>query len=144
MIGWLFSVGLPLDANFDMTEEMKATLSGRWHEADDCDHSGRRILELQSSLALINSSAPLPLHLTSPDQYNRQPFRHPALDVSLRLDYEVKDKLVTHTKLANLGYRYGLLSVLRWKPRQVSLVMHRAYRFNSIGASFNEKCKRPC
>ena len=113
--GWPFSVG-PKSFRMCKGSFVRLLRNG----ADMCNNSGRRILELQTSLALLNSSAPLPPHLTSIDHYGRQPFRHPALDVSQHLNHEVKDKIFTYNKLADLGFKYGLLAVVRWKPRKVS------------------------
>ena len=37
----------------------------------------------------------------------------------MRLNYEVKDNTATKRDLADLANKYGLLSVVRWKPKQV-------------------------
>jgi len=80
--------------------------------------AGRRIVELQSSLALVhgaaaNNSAPMP------DQYGREPFSHPALQGLDGLTETAKLKTLEKRRLSQLAERYGLDGVLRWKPQRV-------------------------
>lgn len=84
---------------------------------------GRRIVSLQTSLALINSSQPT-LHMSgntsesSVDSYGRIPFTHPALSGLPNLASEAKDDILSISRLANLAERYGLDKVVRWKPKK--------------------------
>ncbi|MCJ1310421.1 hypothetical protein MMC25_004085 [Agyrium rufum] len=77
---------------------------------------GKRIIELQVSLALLSS--PLrTAEIPAQDEFKREPFRHPALDLAARLDATTKTTAVDKPTLANLAYKYGLLGVVRWKPK---------------------------
>lgn len=78
---------------------------------------GRRIVSLQTSLALINSpqAAPIP-HM---DQYGRKPYDHPALGGLSGLTPEAKDNELNISRLAPIAQRYGLDKVTRWKPARV-------------------------
>lgn len=95
--------------------------------ADTKVSTGRRIVNLQKSLAVLSHSSTMPnrpLH----DVYGRVPFQHPALDGVGNLlgvpngDSEQKDDprfLGGKEQIAQLADRYGLLSVIRWKPKNV-------------------------
>ncbi|KAL4895970.1 ribonuclease-III-like-domain-containing protein [Aspergillus ambiguus] len=77
---------------------------------------GKRIVQLQASLALVQSpggDAP-----RSSDAFGRQPFVHPALDGLPNLSANTKDLLTSKTKLAELAQKYELQKVLRWSPRK--------------------------
>lgn len=84
---------------------------------------GRRIVSLQTSLALINSPQPTlptsgnPSELPT-DSYGRTPFTHPALTGLSNLTSEAKDDILSISRLANLAERYGLDKVVRWKPKK--------------------------
>ena len=64
-----------------------------------------------------------------PDAYGRVPFQHPALDGVRRLlvfdrtdSDEIEDDprfLGGKQEIAHLADQYGLLSVVRWKPKNV-------------------------
>lgn len=93
--------------------------------------SGRRIVNLEKSLAVVSRSPTTPTR-SLPDVYGRYPFQHPALD-GLRnlwdddsLDSEKIDDsrhLGGKKQLADLADRYRLLSVVRWKPKNVIAVL---------------------
>ncbi|KAI9707677.1 MAG: hypothetical protein M1836_000638 [Candelina mexicana] len=76
-------------------------------------------LELESSLALVNSSTSTGLGRPPQDPYGREPFKHAALDGLANLTDRIKSQTLDTGRLAQLGERYGLTSVLRWKPRKV-------------------------
>jgi len=77
---------------------------------------GKRIVDLQTSLALLNrtdGTFPPP-----PDTHQREPFRHPGIDLLPRLNHDAKEQFVNKSKMAHLADSLGLLSVVRWKPRK--------------------------
>lgn len=79
----------------------------------------------------MSRSSATPTH-SLPDEYGRVPFQHPALD-GLRNLYDddggTSEKtddpryLGGQKQLADLADRYGLLSVVRWKPRKVIAIL---------------------
>ena len=84
---------------------------------------GRRIVDLQTSLAILNSHSstgepPLP-----PDEFERDPFSHPALETLPRLTEDVRKDAMARKRLAGIAERYGLLTVLRWKPKKVGTLL---------------------
>lgn len=88
--------------------------------------TGRRIVNLHRSLAIVSRSPTIPTHPR--DVYGRVPFQHPALDgVRNLLGIESKDSdeiedprfLGGKQEIAHLADRYGLLRVIRWKPKNV-------------------------
>jgi len=89
---------------------------------------GKRIVELQMSMALVNISRP-PTQKIGQDEYGRYPFDHPALDGLLNLTAPVKAEILDKRRLYALSDKYGLLPVLRWRPKKVylpTLSMHRS------------------
>ena len=80
--------------------------------------SGRRIVELQASLHMIAGSATTPEH-TLPDRWGRKPFKHPALEGLAGLTSGRKKAVLEKKRTAQLASKYGLTSVLRWKPKLV-------------------------
>jgi dsRNA-specific ribonuclease len=80
---------------------------------------GRRIVSLQTSLALLNSPQATPL--PAKDNHGRQPYTHPALDGLPGLTHEAKDSVLDKSRLAPIAQRYGLDKVTRWKPKEVCL-----------------------
>ena len=85
---------------------------------------GRRIVELQTSQALINSpqenqwprdkeGKPIP------DEFGRKPFLHPALSGLQGLTDEAEGMVLNKTRLSQIAERYGLDKVTRWKPKRV-------------------------
>lgn len=92
--------------------------------------AGRRIYNLQTSLALIHKYSSNPS--LAPDSYGRVPFQHPALEGLENLTEESKS-LTTETKnqarkrLAQLAERYGFGNVIRWKPKRVRWALNPIY-----------------
>lgn len=85
---------------------------------------GRRIVELQTSQALINS----PQENEWPkqrdgkpkrDEFGREPFLHPALNGLQGLTDEAEGTILSKIRLSQLAERYGLDKVTRWKPKRV-------------------------
>ncbi|KAL9117438.1 MAG: hypothetical protein Q9187_006026 [Circinaria calcarea] len=82
---------------------------------------GKRIVDLQTCLGLLN----LPSSTIGPavqDKYGRIPFQHAALQTLPLLNQDARSKLQQKSKLATVAENYGLLSVLRWKPKKVDHV----------------------
>ncbi|KAL9128769.1 MAG: hypothetical protein Q9217_002618 [Psora testacea] len=80
---------------------------------------GKRIVELQTTLALVHGSSRRPIHIPA-DAYDREPFKHPALQGLDSLTDHNKAISTDRERIAQLGERYGLDSVLRWKPRKAT------------------------
>jgi hypothetical protein len=75
-------------------------------------------VDLQASLALLNRGAQeKPQDLV--DQFGRERFQHPALDGIVDVNDTTKADLLEKKKVAQLADKYGLLGVLRWRPRFV-------------------------
>lgn len=86
--------------------------------------SGRRIIELQTSQALINSPQKNQWPRDSqnrpmPDEFGRRPFLHPALSGLQGLTDEAEAAMLSKERLAQIGERYGLDKVTRWTPKNV-------------------------
>ncbi|KAF2703002.1 hypothetical protein K504DRAFT_393396 [Pleomassaria siparia CBS 279.74] len=98
---------------------------GRRGHNDRLAYLGRRIVELQTSHALLNSpqvegwpkdSAGRPM----PDEFGRRPFLHAALSGLPGLTKEAESQVLDKTRLAPIAERYGLDKVTRWKPKQAA------------------------
>ncbi|KAL2824040.1 ribonuclease-III-like-domain-containing protein [Aspergillus cavernicola] len=78
---------------------------------------GKRVVQLQASLALAQSPADTSNTVT-PDRFGREPFAHPALDGLDNLSPNTKKYFTDKLKLAEVARDYELLKVLRWSPRK--------------------------
>ncbi|KAF7592061.1 hypothetical protein BBP40_000726 [Aspergillus hancockii] len=78
---------------------------------------GKRIVQLQASLALVQSPGSA-TNATAADYYGRETFAHPALDGLNNLSPSTKNLLTSKSKLAELAQKYELEKVLRWSPRK--------------------------
>jgi large subunit ribosomal protein L15 len=85
--------------------------------------SGRRIVDLQTSQALISSPQEtqwprddkgIPLN----DEYGRKPYLHPALNGLQGLTDEAQGTVLDKARLARIAERYGLDKVTRWTPKR--------------------------
>lgn len=81
--------------------------------------TGRMIIELQTSLALIQGMTGIEARIPQ-DKHDRKPFKHVALEGLNTLTEDNKRFALQQRVLADLGESYGLHDVLRWKPRKVS------------------------
>ncbi|MCJ1246780.1 hypothetical protein MMC30_003989 [Trapelia coarctata] len=81
---------------------------------------GKRIVDLQTSLAVLNTQPNPELFAPPPDPFGREPFQHPALETLPQLTEEVRKDSKGKRRMAEIAERYGLMSVLRWKPRMAS------------------------
>jgi large subunit ribosomal protein L15 len=86
--------------------------------------AGRRIVELQTSQALISSpqqtewprdAKGVPLT----DEFGRKPYIHPALNGLQGLTDEAEALVLSKSRLAPIAERYGLDKVTRWTPKRV-------------------------
>jgi len=101
--------------------------------------TGKRIVDLQTSLALLNG----PKHSQSqptgtPDEYGRVPFEHPALRGLDGLTEKAKAAVLDKRRLAGLAEKYRLRGVIRWKPRKVRL-LHVAFIQSLLSASLTRR-----
>ncbi|OQO15138.1 hypothetical protein B0A48_00520 [Cryoendolithus antarcticus] len=81
---------------------------------DKLAYLGKRILDLQTSLALLRSPPPASFS----DALDPHIFTHPALSTLNNLTPHTKGSTLSPKRLAQLATSYGLKSVVRWKPRQ--------------------------
>lgn len=84
--------------------------------------AGKRIVDLQTSLALLNGPTGSGSASTAVEEdiYGRIPFQHPSLANLESVTSRSKEQLLDKRRLAQLAERYGLNKVIRWKPRQIS------------------------
>lgn len=92
---------------------------GRRGFNDRLNFLGKRIVELQTSLNLFHSSSAIPFPETK-DKYGREPFRHPALDGLAGVSLETRHQILNMDRLAQLGEKYELDTVIRWKPKRAT------------------------
>jgi hypothetical protein len=88
--------------------------------ANHHDGTGKRIVELQLSTALV-SMPRNPTQVEGPDEYGRVPFDHPALDGVLNLSELTKSEILDKARLFRIARSHNLEGVVRWKPRKVFL-----------------------
>lgn len=111
---------------------------GRSIRSDTENCTGKRIVDLQTSLALIRSASFHP-KIAAPDPYGRAAFEHPALQGLEVLSSEAKLDLTDRKRLARIADGYGLAGVIRWKPKQVG---HRQWVQLETGRA-DTNCGRP-
>lgn len=58
----------------------------------------------------------------TPDEHGRQPFQHPATQTVEVLNGGGKAYFMHHNQMSAVAARYGLPEVVRWQPKDVSLV----------------------
>lgn len=96
---------------------------GRRGFNDRLAYLGRRIVELQTSQALIQAPQEnewprddngIPLN----DEFGRKPYLHPALNGLPGLTAEAEGLVLNKTRLSQIAERYGLDKVTRWKPKR--------------------------
>lgn len=81
--------------------------------------AGRRIVELQMTLALLSSSAK-DVFKVGEDPHGRDPFQHPAIEGIEVLNGGARAHLLHHKRIAETCQQYGLQHVIRWNPKRVS------------------------
>ena len=82
------------------------------------------MVDLQTSLALLNRSDGTFVDPPDGHEHERQPFRHPGVDLLPRLSEQSRREWADNGRMATLASNLGLLDVLRWKPRQVGQIPH--------------------
>ncbi|KAK0663384.1 hypothetical protein DIS24_g1343 [Lasiodiplodia hormozganensis] len=90
---------------------------GRRGFNDRLAYLGKRIVELQTSLALLNMPRG-PVGGRQADPYGREPFQHNLLNGFQNLSSRSKDEFLSKTRLAGLAREYGFESVMRWRPKK--------------------------
>jgi large subunit ribosomal protein L15 len=96
---------------------------GRRGFNDRLAYLGRRIVELQTTEALINSPQQHqwpkdPKGVPINDEYGRKPYLHPALDGLQGLTDEAESLVLSKSRLAPIAERYHLHKVTRWTPKR--------------------------
>lgn len=76
------------------------------------------MVNLQLSLALLHSSQKSN-SLAEVDQYGRKPPNTPELEGVLNVSDGMKAQYLSQYKLGALAQKYGIVEVMRWKPKQV-------------------------
>ncbi|KAK5937211.1 hypothetical protein PMZ80_010511 [Knufia obscura] len=80
---------------------------------------GRQIVELQTSLGLLNNVDANGYMSNSQDAYGRQPFHHPSIENVEVLNGGGKQFFLHHKQISGVAARYGLPEVVRWQPKDV-------------------------
>ncbi|KAF4628837.1 hypothetical protein G7Y89_g9314 [Cudoniella acicularis] len=80
---------------------------------------GRRILNLQTNLALVQSHSGTQTQSALVASDGRQPFTHPALEGLANLSKTPIGEVLTKTRLANLATQLGMREIIRWRPRNI-------------------------
>ena len=79
-------------------------------------------MDLQASIAALTTASNKFATPPEPDPYGRIPFQHPALENVESLTEASKSMLMGTEQMLLLAEAYGLPSVVRWKPKNVSCV----------------------
>ena len=81
--------------------------------------AGRRILNMQTNLTLLNSSAASQTpRFTSPTD-DREPFQHVALEGLEYLTDTPIAEVLTKARLAKFASQLDMAEIMRWRPRNV-------------------------
>lgn len=88
---------------------------GRRGFNDRLAYLGKRILDLQASLALL-STAPMSSSTTAATDSNI--FQHPSLHGLENITPLARNEALNKTRVARVAYTYGLDKVVRWKPKK--------------------------
>ncbi|KAK5056668.1 hypothetical protein LTR84_012200 [Exophiala bonariae] len=79
---------------------------------------GKRIVELQCSLGLLNARDSSKHHLKDhPSSHGREPFSHPATDAIEVLSGGARHWFTHHKQLSTIAQRNGFPEVVRWHPK---------------------------
>ncbi|KAL9014331.1 MAG: hypothetical protein Q9173_001019 [Seirophora scorigena] len=99
-----------------LTVTHKSFDHGRRGFNDRLAYLGKRIVGLQASLHMIAASTATP-EPTRADQWGREPFEDPVLAGLAGLTLEKKQAVLDPKRMAQLASKYGMIPVLRWKPK---------------------------
>ncbi|ESZ96242.1 hypothetical protein SBOR_3400 [Sclerotinia borealis F-4128] len=89
---------------------------GRRGFNDRLAYFGRRILNLQTSLVLLQSPVATQTQLPQ-NTDDREQFSHPALDGLPNLTNVKVDEILSKERLASLGTQMNMRDIIRWEPR---------------------------
>ena len=87
--------------------------------ADKIFSAGKRIVDLQTTLAMLTTTTSARYLKDYKDPYGRQPFEHPALEGIETLNGGARDYFTHHKQLSALAQNYGFQDVVRWVPKRV-------------------------
>lgn len=76
--------------------------------------AGKRLLTLQANISLIHGASS---GLPSTDNFDREPFSHPALEGLSNLENTEIGEIFSKDRMGQLARAYGIDQVTRWKPR---------------------------
>lgn len=82
---------------------------------------GKRIVNLQSSLALLSMPTP----------HNATKTAHPALEGLDNISIQAKGTLLTKERLAQVAHQIGLQKVMRWQPKRVRFDLYALLRLDA-------------
>ena len=99
------------------------TANKKWSSpnADRESCTGKRIVELQTSLAILTAGASSDPPPPKKDSYGRLPYQNPALEGIEQLTDKSRSAVLDPNRMGGLADRYGLNRVIRWKPKNVRL-----------------------
>jgi len=84
---------------------------------------GRRIINLQASLAFLNSEVATQTQSLStssdPNSPDRVPFSHPALNGLENISNIQLSEVLHRNRLAALATQMGMRDIIRWRPRLI-------------------------
>jgi large subunit ribosomal protein L15 len=84
------------------------------------------------TLALLGSSAK-DVFKVPEDPHGREPFQHPATQGIEVLLGRARAHLLHHSRIAEISQQFGLQSVVRWNPKNVSFTFNlRLYRLTFL------------
>lgn len=78
---------------------------------------GRRIINLQTTMALLHSTTAAQTQSLPDTVDDRVPFTHPALDGLANLMDVPMTEILTKRRLARFAAQMGMQDIIRWKPR---------------------------
>jgi large subunit ribosomal protein L15 len=84
--------------------------------------TGRRILNLQTHLALLQSPTAKKTQSLPDPSDDRIPFTHPALKSLANLSNVPLGEILTKQRLSGLATQMGMREIMRWVPKRVSYV----------------------
>jgi len=91
---------------------------GRRGFNDRLSFIGKRIVDLQTTLAMLTTTTSARYLKDYKDPYGRQPFEHPALEGIETLNGGARDYFTHHKQLSALAQNYGFQDVVRWVPKR--------------------------
>ncbi|PQE24132.1 RNAse III domain protein [Rutstroemia sp. NJR-2017a BVV2] len=87
---------------------------GRRGFNDRLAYLGRRVVNMQTSLALLQSPVPVK---AEESQDEREPYTHPALEGLPNLSNTSLEHSLGKKRLASLASQMGMVDIIRWVPR---------------------------